>query len=98
MSRDPQYTKWLVGPGVAVEMYQPAGDRRRMGGLPVWSFDEYDLKSGKRIASKAAPMGEFTPFTTACYYGDSVAGVGGAGAPQVAPDEPYLRLRIAKLQ
>ena len=95
MSHDPQFTKWLVGPGVAVEMYQLAGDRRRTGGHPVWSFDEYDLKSGKRIASKIAPMGEFTPFTAACYYGDSVTGL---GARQVAPDEPYLRLRIAKLQ
>jgi hypothetical protein len=95
MSDDAKFTKWLVGPGVAVEMYDLAGDRRRIGRHPVWSFDEYDLKSGKKIASKAAPMGEFTPFTAACYYGDSVTGV---GARKVAPDEPYLRLRIAKLQ
>jgi hypothetical protein len=95
MSHDPQFTKWLVGPGVAVEMYHLAGDRRRIDGLPVWSFDEYDLKSGRRIASKAAPMGSAAPFTAACYYGDSVTGV---GARLVAPDEPYLRLRIAKLR
>jgi hypothetical protein len=93
-----QYTKWLVGPGVVVEMYHMAGDRRRMDRHLIWSFDEYDLKSGKRIASKIAPMGEFTPFTAACYYGDTVTGVGGVGARQVAPDEPHLRLRIAKLQ
>jgi hypothetical protein len=95
ISGDPQDTKWLVGPGVAVEMYHGAGDRRRRNAHPVWNFDEYDLKSGQRIASKIAPMGEFTPFTAACYYGDSVTGL---GARQVAPDEPYLRLRIAKLQ
>jgi hypothetical protein len=95
MSHDPQSTRWLVGPGVAVEMYRLAGDRRRIDQSPVWSFDEYDLKSGQRIASKAAPMGSATPFTVACYYGDSVTGL---GARQVAPDEPYLRLRIAKLQ
>ncbi len=90
-----KYTKWLVGPGVAVEMYHPEGDRRRMNGLPVVSFDEYDLKSGKKVARKIAPVGQFTPFTAACYYGDSVTGL---GARQVAPDEPYLRLRMAKLQ
>jgi hypothetical protein len=95
MSDDSKYTKWLVGPGVAVEMRHEAGDHRRIGGHPVWSFDEYDLKSGQKVASKIARMGEFTPFTAACYYGDSVTGL---GAREVAPDEPYLRLRLAKLQ
>jgi hypothetical protein len=41
-------------------------------------------------------MGSATPFTAACYYRNSVTGLGTAG--QVAPDKPYLRLRIAKLQ
>lgn len=100
---------WLLGPGVAVEMYdllrmldgRPVlvdghtvlAERQRH---PVDHFDEYDLKSGKKIASKTAPMGEFTPFQSACYYGDSVTGVG--AHIQVAPDESYLRLRVAKLQ
>ena len=95
ISEDHQYTGWLVGPGVAVEQYRLTGDRRRVKGHHVWNFDEYDLESGKRIANKIAPMGQFTPFSGACYYGDSVTGL---GARQVAPDEPYLRLRIAKLQ
>jgi hypothetical protein len=63
---------------------------------PVDHFDEYDLKSGKKIASKTARAGEFTPFTAAGYYRDSVAGMG--ARIQVAADEPYLRLRVAKLQ
>ncbi len=95
ISEDHRYIQWLVGPGVAVGQYRLTGDRRRVNGHHVWNFDEYDLKSGNRIASKIAPMGEFTPFTAACYYGDSVTGL---GARQVAPDEPYLRLRIVKLQ
>lgn len=93
-----RFVKWLVGPGVAAEMYHMVGDQRRIGRHLVWSFDEYDLKSGEKVASKTAPMGEFTPFAAACYYGDSVTGVGGVGSHQVAPDESYLRLRIAKLQ
>ena len=96
ISEDHQYIRWLVGPGVAVEQYRLTGDRRRVNGHPVWNFDEYDLKSGNRIANKIAPMGEFTPFSGACYYGDSVTGLG--SRIQVPPDEPYLRLRIAKLQ
>jgi hypothetical protein len=91
-----KYTGWLVGPGVAVEMYDLAGARMRVGGRPVYHFDEYDLKSGKRIASKTAPMGSAAPFSAACYYGDSVTGLG--ARMQVMPNEPYLRLRIAKLQ
>jgi hypothetical protein len=92
---DHQHTQWLVGPGVAVAQYHLTGDRRRANGRRVWNFDEYDLKSGNRIANKIAPMGEFTPFVAACYYGDSVTGLGAGG---IAPDEPNLRLRIAKLQ
>jgi|HubBroStandDraft_1064217.scaffolds.fasta_scaffold00503_4 hypothetical protein len=89
-------TTWLVGQGVAVEMYHLDGDSRRIGVYPVWNFDEYDLKGGKRIASKTAPMGSAMPFSAACYYGDFVTGLG--ARTQVIPDEPYLRLRIAKLQ
>jgi hypothetical protein len=97
ISDDPQDTSWLVGPGVAVEKYTLInGKGSVIGGHPVSHFDEYDLKSGKKNASKTARMGEFTPFAVACYYGDSVTGLG-SHAPIVA-DEPYLRLRIAKLQ
>lgn len=94
MNDQREHTKWLVGPGVVVEMYDLVQAGHLVGG-PFHHFDEYDLRSGQKIGSKTAHMGSFTPFTTACYYGDSVTGL---GARQVAPDEPYLRLRIAKLQ
>ncbi|MGP0017264.1 MAG: hypothetical protein ACLPHP_01745 [Candidatus Sulfotelmatobacter sp.] len=96
MLGETRYIMWLVGPGVAVEMYHLDDDRTLIGGLPVFRFDEYDLKTGKKIASKAAPMGSAMPFAAACYYGNSVTGLG--ARMQVMPDEPYLRLRIAKLQ
>jgi hypothetical protein len=90
------HIKWLVGPGVAVEMHSfhmvKAG---HLPGGPVDHFDEYDLRSGKKIASKTAPMGSAHPFTAACYYGESVAGLGGS---RDTPDASYLRLRIATLQ
>ena len=91
------HIRWLVGPGVAVEMYSRMNEKFSLVDRhPVHHFDEYDLKSGKRIASKTARMGEFTPFSSACYYGDSVTGLG--SRINVPPDEPYLRLRMAKLQ
>ncbi|MGA7753516.1 MAG: hypothetical protein WCB05_11815 [Candidatus Sulfotelmatobacter sp.] len=89
------HIKWLVGPGVAVEMYSfhmvKAG---HLVGGPVDHFDEYDLRSGKKIASKTARMGSAHPFTAACYYGESVAGL---GSSLDTPDGSYLRLRIATL-
>jgi hypothetical protein len=82
-----RFTKWLVGPGVAVEQYY------LLRGRPVVHFDEYDLKTGQRIASKTAPPGSTHPLTAACYYADSVTGLGGSVD---TPDT--LWLRIAKLQ
>ena len=89
-----EHIRWLLGPGVVVENYSLVQAGHLVGGN-FHHFDEYDLRSGKKIASKTAHMGSATPFTAACYYRDSVTGL---GARQVAPDEPYLRLRIAKLQ
>lgn len=86
---------WFVGPGVVAEQYYQVQGGHLVGG-PVYRFDEYDVRSGQQIGSKTAHMGSATPFTAACYYRDSVTGLG--AARQVAPDEPYLRLRIAKLQ
>jgi len=83
------HNRWFVGPGVAVEMYSfhavKAADL-------VHHFDEYDLKSGRKIASKTARMGSVHPFTAACYFGEAVAGLG------ASPDGSGLRLRIATLQ
>lgn len=90
-----EHIRWLVGPGGIAEQYILVQSGHRVGG-PFQHFDEYDMRSAKNIGSKTARMGTATPFTAACYYGDSVTGLG--GGPQVAPDEPYLRLRIAKLQ
>lgn len=88
MLDDPPHIKWLVGPGVVVEAYSPVGGRR------VRHFDEYDVKSGEKIASKIAPLSSTTPFEAVCYYGDSVTGLGGG-----SPDTPdALWLRVAKLQ
>ena len=54
---------WLFGPGVAVEEYifpaeRPHGTDR---------FDEYDLSTGEKIATKTAPP---TGFQFGCYLGD----------------------------
>jgi hypothetical protein len=86
--------KWFIGPDVLVEMYSLVRPGRLVGGS-VDHFDEYDLRSGKKIASKTAHLGSAHPFTAACYYGNSVAGLGGS---PIAPDGSYLRLRIAMLQ
>jgi hypothetical protein len=88
------HIKWLVGPGVAVEMYSLVKAGHLVGG-PVDHFDEYDVRSGRKIASKTVRMGSAHPFTAACYYGESVAGLGGS---RDTPDGSHLRLRIAKLQ
>jgi hypothetical protein len=87
------HTRWLLGPGVVVEMYDLVKAGRLVGG-PFHHFDEYDMRSGERIATKTAHMGSAHPFTAACYYGDSLAGLGGS---RDAQDGSYLRLRIAKL-
>jgi hypothetical protein len=80
-----QHEKWLLGPGVAVDMYdlaseQPSSARQ----APTLQFDEYDLNSGKKVASKTAPV------RAECYYVNAVVG------QDLLGDD--IRLRIADLR
>ena len=54
---------WLLGPGIAVEEYSYTGERPRIR----MHYDEYDLNSGKKIATKVSAGGSAT-----CYYGTEV--------------------------
>lgn len=60
------HNEWLLGPGVAVEVYHDPSERPH----PVLRFDEYDLSRGKKIASKSAPG---TGFTFGCYSGREIS-------------------------
>ena len=60
------HNQWLFGPGVAVEVYHDPSERPH----PVWRFDEYNLASGQKVASKSAPG---TGFAFGCYSGNQVS-------------------------
>lgn len=53
---------WLLGPGTAVEEYNYTGKKsHRM------RYDEYDLNSGQKIATKVSPGG-----SAQCYFGTDI--------------------------
>jgi hypothetical protein len=54
---------WLLGPGVAVEEYIDRSDRPRLR----MHYDEYDLNSGEKIATKISLGG-----SAECYFGEEV--------------------------
>jgi hypothetical protein len=87
------HNTWLFGPGVAVEMYHVVGQRPRV----FFGFDEYDLSSGERIATKNTLGGGFQP---GCYLGDRFSMLAHSAhvdpARGLAPET--LRLVTSKLQ
>jgi hypothetical protein len=57
------HNQWLFGPHVAVEVYHDPSERPH----PVDRFDEYDLTTGDKVATKTAPG---TGFQSGCYSGN----------------------------
>lgn len=84
---------WLFGPGVAVESYIYPKERPHI----TDRFDEYDLKTGQKIATKTAPG---TGFQFGCYARDEFSMLAGSvhvdPARHLSPDT--LRLVTSKLQ
>jgi hypothetical protein len=91
-----RHNEWLFDPSVAVEVYHylvQVGQRRR----GFYGFDEYDLKTGKKISTKGSfPEG----FTFGCYSGNEVSFLAHSAhadpVRRLSPDT--LRLVTAKLQ
>lgn len=90
------HNEWLLGPGVAVEVYNylvQVGPRPRAFN----GFDEYDLKTGEKVATKVSfPAG----FTFGCYSGNEVSFL--AHSAHVDPERRLspetLRLVTVRLQ
>lgn len=61
------HNQWLFGPGVAVEVSHDVCTKPR---CVVFRFDEYDLNSGQKIATKSAPP---AGYTFGCYSGSEVS-------------------------
>jgi hypothetical protein len=57
------HNEWLFGPGVAADEYHYKNERPHMS----MRFDEYDLQTGAKIATKSAYGGGFQ---FGCYMGD----------------------------
>ncbi|HEY4904560.1 MAG TPA: hypothetical protein VIH89_13890 [Candidatus Sulfotelmatobacter sp.] len=85
------HNQWVFGPRVAVEVYHMVGERI------TFHFDEYDLNTGEKVASKIAHIsgGAF-----GCYTGAEVSMLAPSAhvdpARGLSPDT--LRLVISKLQ
>jgi hypothetical protein len=63
-SDERHHNEWLFGPGVAVETYIFVNEKPHR----LSRFDEYDLNSGEKVATKSArPIG----FQSGCYFGDA---------------------------
>lgn len=90
------HDEWLFGPGVAVEVYHylvQVGQRQRA----FFGFDEYDLKTGEKVATKGSfPAG----FAFGCYFGNELSMLAHSAhvdpARRLSPDT--LRLVTVKLQ
>jgi hypothetical protein len=84
---------WVFGPGVAVDVYIDPTERPHVSDR----FDEYDLASGTKIATKRAYGGGFQ---FGCYMGDSFSMLAHSAhvdpASRLSPDT--LRLVTTKLQ
>jgi uncharacterized OB-fold protein len=82
---------WLLGPGVAVEEYTYRGERPRIR----MHYDEYDLNSGEKIATKVSAGG-----SAQCYFGTEVGWTKGSAhtgpSSDLSPDT--LRLVFSKLE
>ncbi len=78
---------WMFGPGVAVEVYHDPIERPH----PVDRFDEYDLVSGEKIATKSAPA---TGFAFGCYIGKEVSMLAHSADVDPARHLPAHTLRL----
>jgi len=87
------HNQWLFGLGVAVEVYQYVGEKPHV----IFRFDEYDLGSGQKVATKSSPP---VGFALGCYSGDQISMLAHSAhvdpARHLSPDT--LRLVTAKLQ
>lgn len=87
------HNEWVFGPGVAVDVYHYTNERPHV----TDRFDEYDLKTGEKIATKSAPP---TGFQFGCYTGDEVSMLAHSAhvdpARHLSPDT--LRLVTSKLK
>jgi hypothetical protein len=87
------HNEWEFGPGVVVDVYHYTNERPHA----TDRFDEYDLKTGEKIATKSAPP---TGFQFGCYMGDEFSMLAHSAhvdpARHLSPDT--LRLVTAKLQ
>lgn len=72
------HNQWLFGKGVAVETYINPSERPHASSF----FDEYDLKTGEKIATKKTAPG-VGGFNIGCYYGNEVTWL--AGSAHVDP-------------
>ena len=81
------HNQWWFGPGVAVETYIDPSERPH----PVDRFDEYDVTTGDRVATKTAPL---TGFQLGCYLGNEFSMLAHSAhadpARQLSPDTPRL--------
>jgi len=86
------HNQWLFGPGVAVEVYHDPSERPH-----ITRFDEYDLASGEKVATKSMPP---AGFAFGCYSGDEVSMLAHSAqvdpARHLSPDT--LRLVTSKLK
>jgi hypothetical protein len=85
------HMQWLFGHGVAVEAYHMVGERITL------HFDEYDLSTGEKVASK---MAHISGGTFGCYTGAEVSMLAHSAhvdpARGLSPDT--LRLVVSKLR
>jgi hypothetical protein len=86
------HATWLTGPGIAVDVYQYVGEKPP-GSL---HFDEYDLNTGQKVATRSSPG---VGFTLACYSGSEFSMLAHSAhvdpARHLSPDT--LRLVTVKL-
>lgn len=92
-SEQRHHNEWLFGPGVAVETYIDPSERPH----PVDRFDEYDVTTGDKLATKTAPG---TGFQSGCYLGNEFSMLAHSAhvdrARHLSPDT--LRLVTSKLK
>ena len=88
-----EHNQWVFGPAVAVEIYHYSDERPHI----TLRFDEYDLGSGGKIATRSGPG---TGFQFGCYLGDEFSML--AHSAHVDParrlSSETLRLVTARLQ
>ncbi|HEY1676536.1 MAG TPA: hypothetical protein VGG04_02410 [Candidatus Sulfotelmatobacter sp.] len=87
------HNEWMFGPGITADIYHFANERPHI----TFRFDEYDLKTGEKIATRSAPP---AGFQFGCYTRDEFSMLAHSAhvdpARHLSPDT--LRLVTSKLQ